>query len=133
MHSLFFIVAAALCDGYGRILVQRRRPGFEMEGLWEFPGGKIESGETPENALVRELAEELAIDVDARDLSPSCFASVPHADKQLIMLLYKCRTWRGDPKPLVASELRWVLPKDLHQLPMPPADLPLIPLLESLA
>jgi 8-oxo-dGTP diphosphatase len=133
MHSLFFIVAAALFDEEGRILVQRRPAGSEMEGLWEFPGGKIEACEIPETALVRELAEELSIVVDPADLSASCFASVPHGDRQLIMLLYTCRTWRGAPVPVIASELRWVLPKDLHQLPMPPADVPLISFLETLA
>jgi 8-oxo-dGTP diphosphatase len=133
MHLLFLVVAAALRDKNGRVLVQRRPKGGEQEGLWEFPGGKIESGETPENALVRELSEELSIEIDVKDLSASCFASVPHADKQLVMLLYTCLKWRGDPKPLVASEVRWVLPQDLRQLPMPPADLPLIPFLESLA
>ncbi len=133
MRSLFFIVAAALIDGDGRILVQRRPAGSEMEGLWEFPGGKMESGETPEIALVRELGEELSIVVDPADLSTSCFASVPHGDRQLIMLLYTCRKWRGLPAPLIASEVRWVLHKDLHHLPMPPADVPLIPLLGTLA
>jgi 8-oxo-dGTP diphosphatase len=133
MHSLFLVVAAALLNESGRVLVQRRPAGGEMAGLWEFPGGKVEAGETPEEALVRELREELSIDVDVAALKASCFASVPRKDKQMVMLLYTCDKWTGTPSPIVASEVRWVRPKDLQGLEMPAADLPLIPLLELLA
>lgn len=126
------VVAAALVDGDGRLLVQRRPEGRPMAGLWEFPGGKIEAGETPEEALVRELAEELAIDVEAACLAPACFASDTLGDKHLLLLLYVCRKWRGTPQAVHASALRWVRPVDLYGLDMPPADLPLIGLLEAL-
>ncbi len=126
------VVAVALVDGDGRLLVQRRPAGTSLAGLWEFPGGKIEPGETPEAALVRELREELAIDVEAACLAPACFASDRIGDRHLLLLVYACRKWRGAPQAVHASELRWVRPVDLYALDMPPADRPLIGLLEAL-
>lgn len=126
------VVAAALVDRDGRLLVQQRPEGLSMAGLWEFPGGKLEPGETPEAALIRELDEELAIDVDHACLAPACFASEALDDKHLLLLLYVCRKWRGTPVAQHASALRWVRPVELHGLAMPPADKPLIGLLEAL-
>jgi 8-oxo-dGTP diphosphatase len=130
--KLLIVVAAALVDRDGRLLVQQRPEGLSMAGLWEFPGGKLEPGETPEQALIRELGEELAIDVDHACLAPGCFASEPLGDKHLLLLLYVCRKWRGTPVAQHASALRWVRPVELHSLAMPPADKPLIGLLEAL-
>lgn len=126
------VVAAALVDRDGRLLVQQRPEGLSMPGLWEFPGGKVEPGETPEQALIRELAEELAIDVEQACLAPACFASDMLGDRHLLLLLYVCRKWRGTPVAQHASALRWVRPVALHGLAMPPADKPLIGLLEAL-
>ncbi|WP_293880430.1 (deoxy)nucleoside triphosphate pyrophosphohydrolase [Sphingomonas sp.] len=126
------VVAAALVDGEGRVLVQRRPPGKSLAGLWEFPGGKPESGESPELALVRELREELGIEVSAPDLTAAAFASEALGERHLILLLYLCRGWTDVPKPLHATELRWVTLFELRQLAMPPADLPLITALEKL-
>jgi len=129
---LFPVVAVALIDREGRVLVQRRPAGKMLAGLWEFPGGKIEPGETPEAALVRELAEELGIVVDPAHLAPAAFASAPLAGRHLVLLLYICRAWTGTPRPLDAEELLWCRPAELHGLAMPPADLPLIAPLEAL-
>ncbi|MGH6694790.1 (deoxy)nucleoside triphosphate pyrophosphohydrolase [Sphingopyxis sp.] len=126
------VVAAALVDRDGRLLVQQRPKGLSMVGLWEFPGGKLEPGETPEQALIRELGEELAIDVDHACLAPACFASDMLGDRHLLLLLFVCRKWRGTPVAQHASALRWVRPVELHGLDMPPADKPLIGLLEAL-
>jgi len=126
------VVAVALVDRDGRLLVQQRPEGLSMAGLWEFPGGKLEPGETPEQALIRELEEELAIDVDHACLAPACFASDMIGDRHLLLLLYVCRKWRGTPVAQHASALRWVRPVELHGLDMPPADKPLIGLLEAL-
>ncbi len=103
-----------------------------MAGLWEFPGGKMETGERPEEALIRELQEELAITVREPCLAPFTFASHAYPDFQLLMPLYLCRRWEGTPMPRVHSALKWVRPRDLSQYPMPPADLPLIPMLRDL-
>lgn len=126
------VVAAALVDADGRVLVQRRPAGKPMAGLWEFPGGKVEPGETPEAALIRELAEELGIETWGSCLAPAAFASEALGERHLILLLYVCRKWRGLPRALHGEELRWVRPLELHGLDMPPADRPLIGLLEAL-
>lgn len=125
------VVAAALLDASGRVLLQQRAPGKAMEGLWEFPGGKVEEGETPEAALVRELREELGVELRESDLVPTCFASAPLGDRHMLLLLYICRNWTGDPVPLDAAALRWASTAEMRTLPMPPADEPLIPLLEA--
>lgn len=130
--NCLIVVAAALVDRDGRLLVQRRPAGKPMAGLWEFPGGKLEADETPEQALIRELAEELAIDVEAACLAPACFASDALGDRHLLLLVYVCRKWRGTPTARHAEALRWVRPVELHALDMPPADKPLIGLLEAL-
>lgn len=126
------MVAAALVDGEGRVLLQQRAPGRAMAGLWEFPGGKVEEGERPEAALARELEEELGIAVEIESLTPTAFASADNDGRHMLLLLYLCLEWRGEPRPLDAAALRWVRPDEMSALPMPPADEPLIPLLERL-
>jgi 8-oxo-dGTP diphosphatase len=130
--DIMLVVAAALVDADGRVLVQQRPLGKPMAGLWEFPGGKIEPGELPEAALVRELTEELGIAVDHNCLAPAAFASEALGQRHLLLLLYALRKWNGVPEPRHASALKWVRPPELHALPMPPADKPLIGLLEAL-
>ena len=130
--SLLTVAAVALIDRDGRVLVQQRPEGKPMAGLWEFPGGKVEPGETPEAALVRELDEELGIEVPSACLAPAVFASAPLDGRHLVLLLYICRKWRGLPQPLEGGTLRWARPLELHGLAMPPADRPLIGLLEAL-
>ncbi|WP_372236864.1 (deoxy)nucleoside triphosphate pyrophosphohydrolase [Sphingopyxis sp. KK2] len=131
-ENCLIVVAAAMVDRDGRVLVQQRPPGTAMAGLWEFPGGKIEPGETPEAALIRELAEELGIEVDHACLAPACFASEPLGDRHLLLLVYALRKWKGVPEARHATALRWVRPVELYGLDMPPADRPLIGLLEAL-
>lgn len=126
------VVAVAMIDGEGRVLLQQRSAGRAMAGLWEFPGGKVEPGERPEAALIRELEEELGIAVDAADIAPATFASADLGERHLLLLLYSCRSWRGTPEPLDADALLWVRPSEMVALPMPPADIPLIPLLDAL-
>lgn len=126
------VVAAALADGEGRILLQQRPPGKAMAALWEFPGGKVEANELPEAALARELAEELGIAVDGGDLIPACFASSALGDAHMILLLYLCRRWGGTPAPLDASALKWASIPEMRELAMPPADAPLVDLLQAL-
>ena len=130
--NIIWVVAVALLDTSGHVLVQRRPADGSMAGLWEFPGGKIESGERPETALVRELEEELGIRVAEGDLGAATFASAPLGDDHLVILLYVCRTWAGVPHPHYAEALRWVTNDDLKNLEMPPADVPLIKVLELL-
>jgi 8-oxo-dGTP diphosphatase len=126
------VVAAALVDPDGRVLLQQRAPHRSMAGLWEFPGGKLEPGETPEEALIRELEEELGIQTESACLAPAAFASHGLDELHLILLLYVCRKWRGTPRPLDASALTWVRPQQMFSLAMPPADKPLIGLLDTL-
>lgn len=128
--TLLPVVAAALLDDEGRVLLQRRPPGKQMADLWEFPGGKIDPGERPEVALVRELAEELGIVVDQEGCVPLTFASAPLGGRHLLLLLYVIRDWQGDPQALEATELAWVTPAAMRDLPMPPADVPLVAMLE---
>lgn len=132
--KLLLVVAAALLDGAGRILVQQRPSGKPMAGLWEFPGGKVEPGELPEAALVRELEEELGLMLDPAALVPATFASAPLGEgaPHLLLLLYSARSWTGIPEPRHASALKWASTAELRTLPMPPADIPLIPLIEVL-
>lgn len=126
------MAAVALVDADGRLLVQQRPPGKAMGGLWEFPGGKLEADETPEAALIRELREELGIGVEAACLAPGPFASEALGDRHLLLLLYVCRRWRGTPQPLEGGALRWVRVGELYGLAMPPADRPLVALLDAL-
>lgn len=124
--TMMLVVAAALTNQVGEILLQKRPDGRSMAGLWEFPGGKVEAGESPEIALARELHEELGIQVDLTDLRPIAFASEALGVRHLILLLYICERWEGEPQPLDTPEIRWVAPEAMHALPMPPADKPLV-------
>jgi 8-oxo-dGTP diphosphatase len=130
------VAAAALLDPDGRVLIAQRPPGKGMAGLWEFPGGKIESGEGPEEALVRELREELGIKVKPPCLAPFTFASHTYESFRLLMPLYVCRRWDGTPRPLTHAALKWIRPRELmaqrDAFPMPAADLPLLPMLRDL-
>ena len=125
------VSAAALIDPDGRVLLAQRPEGKSMAGLWEFPGGKVEPGETPEAALIRELQEELGIDTFASCLAPLTFASHSYPDFHLLMPLFACRKWQGIPQGREGQRLAWVKPTTLRDYPMPPADLPLIPILRD--
>ena len=129
---LVLVAACALIDADGRVLVAERPVGRSMAGLWEFPGGKLHKGETPEACLIRELKEELGIDTAAACLAPLTFASHAYADFHLLMPLYVCRRWTGEVLGLEGQRLDWVRPNDLFKLPMPPADRPLLPFLHEL-
>ena len=129
---LVLVAAVVLVDPDGRVLLAQRPEGKAMAGLWEFPGGKVDPGETPEAALIRELAEELGIDVAASCLAPFTFASHAYADFHLLMPLYVCRKWAGIPTPREGQHLRWVRPAHLADYPMPPADKPLLAMLRDL-
>ena len=129
---LLLVAACALVDADGRVLVAQRPAGRSMAGLWEFPGGKLVPGETPEACLIRELREELGVDTETSCLAPLTFASHRYETLHLLMPLYVCRVWRGEPKPCEGQALRWLRPRALRDLPMPAADLPLIPVLEEL-
>ncbi len=128
---MLLVAACALIDADGRVLLARRPEGKKMAGLWEFPGGKLHPGETPEVALIRELKEELGIDVSAACLAPFTFASHEYERFHLLMPLYLCRRWKGTPTPRENQALAWVRPQKLADYPMPPADKPLIPLLRD--
>lgn len=125
------VSVAALIDGDGRVLLAKRPEGKAMAGLWEFPGGKIEPGETPEDALIRELKEELAIDTVSSCLAPLAFASHDYDDMHLILLLYACRRWQGTAIHQEGGEVTWVRAARLRDYPMPPADIPLISMLQD--
>jgi 8-oxo-dGTP diphosphatase len=131
-RPIVYVAACALVDADGRVLLTRRPEGKAMAGLWEFPGGKIEHGETPEQTLVRELREELDIDVTASCLAPLTFASHAYDSFHLVMPLYVCRRWTGIPRGREGQALKWVRAKDLRDYEMPPADIPLIPSLMEL-
>jgi 8-oxo-dGTP diphosphatase len=130
--KLLLVVAVALVDADGRVLIARRPQGKTLEGLWEFPGGKVDAGERPEAALVRELDEELGIGVEEACLAPLTFASHAYPDFHLLMPLYICRRWNGFVIAREHQALKWVFPRDLRSFPMPPADAPLIPALLDL-
>ena len=132
MTKLILVVAVALVDVDGRVLVGQRPEGKALAGLWEFPGGKIEPGERPEVALIRELREELGIAVEEACLAPLTFASHAYADTHLLMPLYICRRWEGIAQPQEGQALRWLHPAELRHIAMPPADAPLIPALLDL-
>ena len=126
------VVAAALADSDGRVLLQQRAPDRSMAGLWEFPGGKVEPGEVPEQALVRELEEELGIMAATADLAPAGFAAAYVGDCHMTLLLFLCRRWLGEPSPLDAAALKWVRPAEMVAEEMPPADRPLVAALSAL-
>jgi 8-oxo-dGTP diphosphatase len=125
------VAAVALIDVDGRVLLAQRPQGKSMAGLWEFPGGKVEDGELPEQALIRELDEELGIETWDSCLAPLTFASHCYEDFHLLMPLYACRKWKGTPHGREGQSLAWVRAKDLKTYPMPPADLPLLPILRD--
>lgn len=129
--KIVLVSAVALVDIDGRVLLAQRPEGKSMAGLWEFPGGKVEDGETPETALIRELKEELGIDTRASCLAPLAFASHSYDDFHLLMPLYVCRRWEGTVMPLEGQTLTWVRASALRDYPMPPADEPLIPILRD--
>ncbi len=131
-RPLTLVVSAALVDADGRVLISRRPPWLPMPGLWEFPGGKIEPGETPEQALIRELKEELSIDVSTACLAPFAFASHSYDHFHLLMPLYVCRVWVGTVVPKEGQELSWSVSKDLGNYRMLPADEPLVAMLKDL-
>ena len=128
---LVIVVAGALIDADGRVLITKRPNGKEMAGLWEFPGGKIEEGETPEQALIRELKEELNIETKGSCLAPLSFASHQYEKFHLLMPLFICRRWWGNILPLESQEVLWVRPKKLRDFDMPPADEPLVSMLRD--
>ena len=132
MKPTVFVSAAALIDVDGRVLLAQRPEGKAMAGLWEFPGGKVEAGETPEAALIRELDEELAVNTKESCLAPLTFASHEYDDFHLLLLLYVCRRWHGTPTPKENNPVIWVRPPRLGDYPMPPADKPLVAMLQDL-
>jgi 8-oxo-dGTP diphosphatase len=125
------VVAAALVNSSGSVLIAQRPPGKSMSGLWEFPGGKINPGETPEYALMRELHEELGIETRPCCFTPVSVASHTYTDFHLLMPLFACRVWGGEPRAIEHTAIEWVNPHDLYNYPMPPADVPLIVALKT--
>ena len=132
MKRLILVAACALVDVDSRVLLSRRPEGKPLAGLWEFPGGKIELGERPEESLIRELREELGIEVEEACLAPLTFVSHAYEDFTLLMPLWICRRWQGTPEGREGQALKWVLPRKLRDYAMPPADEPLIPILIDL-
>lgn len=132
MTVLLVVAAAALFDGRGRVLLAQRPTGKSMAGMWEFPGGKVADGESPEAALIRELEEELGLEVDAGALIPLTFASHRYKDFHLLMPLFACWQWAGKPNPSEGQAIAWVSALELGQRPMPPADGPLLPAVRAL-
>jgi 8-oxo-dGTP diphosphatase len=130
--KLLLVAAVALIDADRRVLIAQRPEGKQLAGLWEFPGGKVEAGERPEETLIRELDEELGITVQEACLAPLTFASHAYETFHLLMPLYACRRWDGFVQPREGQALKWVRPRDLASYPMPPADEPLIPFLIEL-
>ncbi|MFD1882682.1 (deoxy)nucleoside triphosphate pyrophosphohydrolase [Paracoccus pacificus] len=129
--KIVLVAAVALIDPEGRVLLAQRPEGKSLAGLWEFPGGKVEPGESPEHALIRELDEELAIKTHSSCLAPLTFATHAYEDFHLLMPLFACRRWSGIPAPQEGQKLAWVRAHDLRNYPMPPADIPLIPILRD--
>lgn len=129
--KIILVSAVALIDPDGRVLLAQRPEGKSLAGLWEFPGGKVEQGESPEAALIRELKEELGIDTWKSCLAPLTFASHSYDDFHLLMPLFACRRWEGIARGVEGQNLAWVRPEKLRDYPMPPADLPLIPILRD--
>ncbi|MER9351197.1 (deoxy)nucleoside triphosphate pyrophosphohydrolase [Mesorhizobium sp. M0239] len=129
---LLLVAACALVDADGRVLLAQRPQGKQLAGLWEFPGGKVEPGETPEQCIIRELHEEIGIETDIPCLAPLTFASHSYDDFHLLMPLFVCRRFRGIAQPREVQTLKWVRPKQMRDYPMPPADAPLIPFLIDL-
>lgn len=130
--KLVLVAACALIDADGRVLLAQRPKGKTMAGMWEFPGGKVEPGERPEQTLIRELREELGIDVKEACLAPFAFASHSYEDFHLLMPLYLCRRWEGSLAAREGQDLSWVRPRDMGKYPMPPADVPLVSQLRDL-
>lgn len=126
-----FVSAIALIDADGRILLAQRPEGKSLAGMWEFPGGKVEPGETPEDALRREIKEELALDICDTCLAPFTFVTHDYEDFSLLMLLYLCRNWEGIPKGMEGQAITWKFPREMDQLPMPPADKPIVAMLRD--
>lgn len=131
-RRILLVAACALVDSDGRVLLTQRPEGKQLAGLWEFPGGKVETGETPEETLIRELQEEIGITTKVACLAPLTFASHTYDDFHLLMPLYVCRRYEGIARGLEGQALKWVRPKDMRDYPMPPADEPLIPFLLDL-
>ncbi|BAV48151.1 NTP pyrophosphohydrolase [Mesorhizobium sp. 113-1-2] len=129
---LLLVAACALVDADGRVLLAQRPEGKQLAGLWEFPGGKVEPGETPEQCIIRELHEEIGIETEIPCLAPLTFASHSYDDFHLLMPLFVCRRFRGIAQPREGQALKWVRPKQMRDYPMPPADAPLIPFLIDL-